>query len=112
VVLRAPESSTMASWAASASNLLGAVTKGSPVALATSAAIAVSHPFLVFSPVNVQTVVTEEHASQLHGSEATQSNLAAIMTDSSRKHGIDCDLLYALSRKHSNEGQEEKCDTN
>ena len=30
-VLRAPETSTIASWAASASNLLGAVTKGRPV---------------------------------------------------------------------------------
>ena len=30
-VLRAPETSTMASWAANASNLLGAVTKGRPV---------------------------------------------------------------------------------
>lgn len=50
VVLSAPESSTIASCAARASNLLGAVTKGSPVADATSAATAVSHPFFVFSP--------------------------------------------------------------
>ena len=34
VVLRAPLTSTIVSWAASASNLLGAVTNGRPVSLA------------------------------------------------------------------------------
>ena len=42
--LRAPCSSTIASWAASASNLLGAVTNGRPVIAATSPAIASANP--------------------------------------------------------------------
>lgn len=49
-VLRAPLISTTASCAARASNLLGAVTKGSPVSLATAAARAVSKPIFEFSP--------------------------------------------------------------
>lgn len=43
-VLRAPLASTMESCAARASNLLGAVTNGSPVSLAISAAISWSYP--------------------------------------------------------------------
>ena len=42
-VFSAPLASTMASWAARASNLLGAVTKGSPVSLATAAATSCFH---------------------------------------------------------------------
>ncbi len=43
-VLSAPDSSTMASCAASASNLLGAVSNGRPVSAATCAATALSKP--------------------------------------------------------------------
>jgi len=50
-VLSAPLASTIASCAASASNLLGAVTKGSPVSSATAAANFSAKPFLVFRPV-------------------------------------------------------------
>ena len=49
-VFRAPLISTMASWAARASNLFGAVTKGKPVSLATAAATFVSKPTLELSP--------------------------------------------------------------
>jgi hypothetical protein len=42
---------TIASCAASASNLFGAVTKGRPVIAAISAATRLSKPTLVFSPV-------------------------------------------------------------
>ena len=49
--LSAPCSSTMASWLASASNLLGAVTNGRPVIAATSAANASAKPFLALRPV-------------------------------------------------------------
>lgn len=48
--LSAPEASTMASWAASASNLFGAVSNGKPVILAISAATLTSKPLRVFSP--------------------------------------------------------------
>ncbi len=41
-LLKEPLSSTMASWAASASNLLGAVTKGKPLSAAILAATATS----------------------------------------------------------------------
>mmetsp|Transcript_29221 Transcript_29221/g.74971 ORF Transcript_29221/g.74971 Transcript_29221/m.74971 type:complete len:277 (-) Transcript_29221:852-1682(-) len=50
-VLIWPLASTSESWAASASNLLGAVTKGIPVALATSAATASAKPGKVLRPV-------------------------------------------------------------
>ena len=49
-MFRAPLISTMASWAARASNLFGAVTKGKPVSLATAAATFVSKPTLELSP--------------------------------------------------------------
>mmetsp|Transcript_17790 Transcript_17790/g.42698 ORF Transcript_17790/g.42698 Transcript_17790/m.42698 type:complete len:396 (-) Transcript_17790:392-1579(-) len=50
-VLRCPLASTMASCAARASNLLGAVTKGSPVSAATSAATCSAKPSNVLRPV-------------------------------------------------------------
>ncbi len=50
-VLSAPLASTIASCAASASNLLGAVTKGSPMSSATAAANFSAKPFFVFRPV-------------------------------------------------------------
>mmetsp|Transcript_11124 Transcript_11124/g.23867 ORF Transcript_11124/g.23867 Transcript_11124/m.23867 type:complete len:330 (-) Transcript_11124:314-1303(-) len=49
--LKAPLSSTMASCAASASNLLGAVTKGRPVMAAMRAATATSYPLGALRPV-------------------------------------------------------------
>ncbi len=51
MTLRAPDTSTMASWAARASNLLGAVTKGNPVITAHFAATFSAKPFLVLRPV-------------------------------------------------------------
>ena len=51
ICLIAPWVSTIASWAASASNLLVAVIKGSPVSLAISLATISEYPFGVFSPV-------------------------------------------------------------
>jgi hypothetical protein len=42
---------TIASWAASASNLFGAVTKGRPVIAAISFAMRTSKPLRVLSPV-------------------------------------------------------------
>ena len=51
ITLRAPETSTMASWAASASNLLGAVTKGRPVMSETLEATFSANPMRVFRPV-------------------------------------------------------------
>ena len=50
-VFSEPEISTMASCAASASNLFGAVTKGRPVTSAIFAATSVSHPLAVLRPV-------------------------------------------------------------
>ena len=47
----APCDSTMASCDANASNLLGAVTNGSPVNFAIYAATFTSYPFGVFKPV-------------------------------------------------------------
>ena len=49
--LIAPWLNTMASWAASASNLLGAVTKGRPVISATRSATFSAKPTGAFSPV-------------------------------------------------------------
>ena len=49
--LSAPDISTMESCAASASNLLGAATKGSLVSWAIFCAIASSYPLTVFRPV-------------------------------------------------------------
>ncbi len=49
--LSAPDASTMASWAAKASNLFGAVTKAKPVMAATSAANASAKPSGALSPV-------------------------------------------------------------
>ncbi len=49
--LSAPEASTTASCAASASNLLGAVTKGRPVSFATAWANWTSKPARAFNPV-------------------------------------------------------------
>lgn len=49
--LSAPLASTTASCAASASNLLGAVSKGSPVSSATAEAKRSAKPFFVFRPV-------------------------------------------------------------
>src|SRR3546814_20291245 len=51
MVLSATEASTMASCAASASNLFSAVTKGSWVSLATSAAKASAKPSMAWRPV-------------------------------------------------------------
>lgn len=51
MVFSAPLASTMASCAASASNLLGAVTKGRPRSSATALATASAKPFLALSPV-------------------------------------------------------------
>merc|ERR1712008_46303 len=51
MTLRAPETSTIASWAAKASNLLGAVTNGNPVISDTLAATFSAKPILVFNPV-------------------------------------------------------------
>ncbi|MNR05597.1 hypothetical protein D3C85_1216380 [compost metagenome] len=51
VRFKAPESSTMASCAAKASNLFGAVTKGKPVKSAIFLATKTSYPFGVFKPV-------------------------------------------------------------
>lgn len=48
--LRAPEASTIASCAARASNLLGAVRKGRPVILEISSATLTSNPARVLSP--------------------------------------------------------------
>ena len=50
-VLSAPDISTIASLAASASNLFGAVTKGRPVISAILAATASAKPLRVLSPV-------------------------------------------------------------
>ena len=50
-VFSAPDSSTSASFAASASNLFGAVTKGSPVSRATSPANFSAKPMGQFRPV-------------------------------------------------------------
>jgi hypothetical protein len=50
-VFMAPEVSTMASWAARASNLFSAVTNGSSVMLATCFANSTSKPFLELMPV-------------------------------------------------------------
>lgn len=50
-MFRAPLISTIASWAASASNLFGAVTKGRPVSAATVAATFSAKPILAFRPV-------------------------------------------------------------
>ena len=50
-VLRAPEASTMASWAARASNLLSAVWKFRPVILQTSSAKRSAKPAAAFRPV-------------------------------------------------------------
>ena len=50
-VFTAPDISTTASWAASASNLLGAVWKAMPVISATFSAKASAKPTLAFSPV-------------------------------------------------------------
>ena len=47
----APDSSTIVSWLASASNLFGAVTKGMPVSVASSAAMSSAKPARVLSPV-------------------------------------------------------------
>jgi hypothetical protein len=49
--LMAPCENTIASWAASASNLLGAVTNGSPVIAATCAATFSAKPTGAFRPV-------------------------------------------------------------
>jgi hypothetical protein len=49
--LIAPDMKTIASWAASASNLLGAVTKGRPVISAMLAATVSPQPGEVLSPV-------------------------------------------------------------
>ena len=48
---KAPDVSTMASWAAKASNLFWAVTKGKPLILAISSATCSVYPFGVFNPV-------------------------------------------------------------
>ena len=50
-VFSAPDISTMASFAASASNLFGAVTKGRPVISAILAAIFSAKPLRVLRPV-------------------------------------------------------------
>lgn len=47
---RAPWTSTITSWAANASNLLGAVTKGRPVISANFWATSLSKPLRVFKP--------------------------------------------------------------
>src|SRR3546814_4888580 len=57
--LSAPESSTIVSWVASASNLLGAVAKGRPVAVAASATKSSAKPGGALSPRS------EEHTSEL-----------------------------------------------
>src|SRR3546814_8293098 len=62
--LSAPESSTIVSWVASASNLLGAVAKGRPVAVAASAAKSSAKPGGALSPVPTA-VRSEEHTSEL-----------------------------------------------
>ena len=49
--LVAPDISTIASWAASASNLFGAVVNGSFVIFGAEAANFLSKPFSVFRPV-------------------------------------------------------------
>lgn len=51
VVLREPENSTNASWAARASNLFGALTNLYPVSLVTYSAISSANPSKVFNPV-------------------------------------------------------------
>ena len=51
IVFSWPESSTCASCAASASNLFGAVTKGSPVSFAISVAMRTANSGCEFSPV-------------------------------------------------------------
>uniref|UniRef100_A0A6B0UU20 Putative secreted protein n=1 Tax=Ixodes ricinus TaxID=34613 RepID=A0A6B0UU20_IXORI len=51
MTLRDPDTSTMASFDARASNLLGAVTKGSPVNWDTFSATFSANPTLVLSPV-------------------------------------------------------------
>ena len=51
VALRAPDMATIASWAASASNLLGAVTKGRPVIRAMFAETSTPQPFGELRPV-------------------------------------------------------------
>ena len=50
-VFRAPDASTIASCAASASNLLGALTNGSPVSRPIQAATRSANPGGAFSPV-------------------------------------------------------------
>ncbi len=67
--LSAPEISTIASCAARASNLLGAVTKAWPVSAATSAAKATSKPTLALIPV--PTAVPPCASSSTRGSAAS-----------------------------------------
>lgn len=55
-VFIAPDASTMASCAASASNLFGAVLNGNPVTLEISSATLTSKPFLVFRPCSSASV--------------------------------------------------------
>ena len=60
--LSAPEASTMASWAARASNLFGAVWKVSPVIFEISRATLTSNPLRVLSPCELsvsQSVVSK-----------------------------------------------------
>ena len=71
--LSAPESSTIASWLASASNLLGAVTKGRPVICATSAANASAKPFFALSPV--PTAVPPWASGQTRGRAASTRSM-------------------------------------
>mmetsp|Transcript_41084 Transcript_41084/g.136124 ORF Transcript_41084/g.136124 Transcript_41084/m.136124 type:complete len:227 (-) Transcript_41084:702-1382(-) len=66
--LSAPDASTIASCAASASNLFGAVTNGRPVSLAIRAAISSPYPSTVLSPV--PTAVPPSASSCSRGSAA------------------------------------------
>ena len=67
--LRAPDASTIASCAASASNLLGALTKGRPVSAAIILAMSVSYPSVVFRPV--PTAVPPRASSLMRGKTAS-----------------------------------------
>mmetsp|Transcript_37687 Transcript_37687/g.90482 ORF Transcript_37687/g.90482 Transcript_37687/m.90482 type:complete len:213 (-) Transcript_37687:697-1335(-) len=66
--LSAPDASMIASCAASASNLLGAVTKGRPVSAAIILAMSASYPTVVFRPV--PTAVPPRASSLMRGKVA------------------------------------------
>mmetsp|Transcript_26462 Transcript_26462/g.67199 ORF Transcript_26462/g.67199 Transcript_26462/m.67199 type:complete len:284 (+) Transcript_26462:565-1416(+) len=74
--LSAPDASTIASCAASASNLFGAVTNGRPVSFAMRAAISSAYPSTVLSPV--PTAVPPRASSLRRGSTASTRRIPLV----------------------------------